>query len=119
MVTSSPSSGGDGAVGNWLDAGTLDDVWEGEMCAVSLDAVDVLLCNVDGQVHAYQDRCPHLANPLSEGELDGTTSSPAPPTSGSFDARTGNGVNPEDACLQRFPVRVDGDRIFVNLDQVG
>jgi nitrite reductase/ring-hydroxylating ferredoxin subunit len=34
-----------------------------------LGAVDVLLCNIDGQVHANQDRCPHLANPLSEGEL--------------------------------------------------
>jgi toluene monooxygenase system ferredoxin subunit len=36
-----------------------------------------------------------------------------------FDARTGNGVNPEDACLRRFPVRVDGDRILVHLEQVG
>jgi len=43
MVTSSPSSEGDGAVGDWLEAGTLDDVWEGEMCAVNLAAVDVLL----------------------------------------------------------------------------
>jgi len=118
MVTPSPSSGGDGAVGDWLDAGTLEDVWEGEMCAVNLGAVDVLLCNVDGQVHAYQDRCPHLANPLSDGELrDGILTCAA--HEWVFDARTGNGVNPEDACLHRFPARLDGDRILVQLGQVG
>src|SRR3982074_262567 len=118
MVTSSPSSGGDGAMGDWLDAGTLEDVWEGEMRAVSLGSVDVLLCSIDGQVHAYQDRCPHLANPLSEGELrDNILTISAP--EGVFDARTVNGVTPEDACRRRFPVRVDGDRILVHLEQVG
>jgi toluene monooxygenase system ferredoxin subunit len=105
-------------VGDWLDAGTLDDVWEGEMCAVSLGAVDVLLCNVDGQVHAYHDRCPHLANPLSDGELRENTLTCAA-HEWVFDARTGDGVNPEDACLRRFPVRVDGDRILVQLGEVG
>ena len=118
MVTSSPSSEGDGAVADWLDAGTLDDVWEGEMCAVSLGAVDVLLCNIDGQVHAYQNRCPHLANRLSEGELRENFLTCAA-HEWVFDAQTGNGVNPEDACLQRFPVRIDGDRIWVRLGQVG
>jgi toluene monooxygenase system ferredoxin subunit len=105
-------------MGDWLDAGTLEDVWEGEMCAVSLGSVDVLLCNIDGQVHAYQDRCPHLANPLSEGELRDNVLTCAA-HEWVFDARTGNGVNPEDACLRRFPVRVDGDRILVQLGQVG
>ncbi|MCV7350216.1 Rieske 2Fe-2S domain-containing protein [Mycobacterium parmense] len=88
------------------------------MCAVTLGAVDVLLCNVAGQVHAYQDRCPHLANPLSEGELQGNILTCAA-HEWVFDAQTGNGVNPEDACLRRFPVRVDGDRILVHLGVVG
>lgn len=104
-------------MGDWLDAGTLEDVWEGEMCAVTLGAVDVLLCNIEGRVHAYQDRCPHLANPLSRGELRGNILTCAA-HEWVFDARTGNGVNPEDACLRRFPVRVDGDRILVHLGEV-
>jgi toluene monooxygenase system ferredoxin subunit len=116
MVTSSPSSGADGAGGDWLEAGTLDDVWEGEMYAVNLAAVDVLLCNIDGHVYAYQDRCPHLANPLSEGELRENIVTCAA-HEWAFDARTGKGVNPEDACLRRFAVRVDGDRILVQLGQ--
>jgi toluene monooxygenase system ferredoxin subunit len=99
-------------VADWVDAGTLDDVWEGEMRAVSVGSVDVVLCNVDGQVHAYEDRCPHLANPLSDGELQDDVLTCAA-HEWVFDARTGTGLNPKDACLQRFPVRIDGDRIFV------
>jgi toluene monooxygenase system ferredoxin subunit len=117
MVTSSPSSEGDGAVADWLEAGTLDDVWAGEMRAVRLGAVDVLLCNVDGQVHAYHDRCPHLSNPLSDGELQDDVLTCAA-HEWVFDARTGNGVNPKDTCLQRFPVRIDGDHIFVRPRQL-
>lgn len=117
MVTSSPSNAGDGAAGAWLDAATLDDVWEGEMCAVSPSGVDVVLCNVGGRVYAYRDRCPHLANPLSEGDLRESLLTCAA-HEWVFDARTGNGVNPEDARLQRVPVRVDGDRILLRLGEV-
>ncbi|BBZ25874.1 assimilatory nitrite reductase small subunit [Mycolicibacterium madagascariense] len=103
---------------DWVDAGTLDDVWEGEMCAVSLGAVDVVLCHVDGEVHAYRDRCPHLANPLSPGELrDNLLTCPA--HEWVFDARTGRGVNPEGTALHRLSVRVDGERILVHLGQLG
>lgn len=118
MVTSSPSSGGDGVVEKWLQAGTLESLWEGEMCAVSLGAVDVVLCNIDGEVHAYQDRCPHLAKPLSEGHLRENLLTCAA-HEWVFDALTGNGVNPEGVRLQRFPVRIDEDRIFVRMGEAG
>ena len=38
----------------WRYAGTLDDIWAGEMRAVNLGAVDVLLCNLDGTLVAYE-----------------------------------------------------------------
>ena len=98
----------------WRYAGSLDDIWAGEMTAVNLGAADVLLCNLDGTLVAYEDRCPHLASPLSEGALDGDVL-----TCGAhewqFDARTGRGVNPASACLRRYPVRLDGEQIFVGL----
>ena len=49
---------GDGTVAVWRYAGSLDDIWAGEMRAVHLGAVDVLLCNVDGMLVAYQDQVP-------------------------------------------------------------
>jgi toluene monooxygenase system ferredoxin subunit len=69
MVTSSRSSDGDSTVAVWRYAWSRGDIWEGEMRAVNLGAVDVLLCNLDGTLVAYEDQCPHLANSLSEGVL--------------------------------------------------
>jgi toluene monooxygenase system ferredoxin subunit len=114
MATSSRSSEADSAGPAWLYAGTLDDIWEGEMRGVNLGAVDVLLCNVDGEVFAYEDRCPHLVNPLSQGVLRDHVLTCAA-HEWMFDARTGHGVNPASACLHRYPVRLDGDRIFVGV----
>ena len=115
-VTSSRSSDGDSTMAVWRYAGTLDDIWAGEMRAVNLGAVDVLLCNLDGTLVAYEDRCPHLANPLSEGVLaDGVLTCAA--HEWEFDVRTGRGVNPASACLHRYPVRLDGERIFVGVGE--
>jgi len=86
------------------------------MVTVAVGAVDVLLCNIDGEVFAYEDRCPHLANPLSKGALDAQVLTCAA-HEWAFDVRTGNGVNPTAACLRRFPVRIDGNTILVCPDR--
>ncbi|HEY3717449.1 MAG TPA: Rieske 2Fe-2S domain-containing protein [Jatrophihabitantaceae bacterium] len=102
----------------WLYAGTLDDVWAGEMVAVTLGSVDVLLCNLDGELLAYEDRCPHLANPLSQGVLHDRVLTCAA-HEWMFDVGTGHGVNPAGACLHRYPVRLEGERIFVDVGPDG
>jgi toluene monooxygenase system ferredoxin subunit len=99
----------------WTFAGTLDELWQGEMLSVSVQAVDVLLCNVDGQVLAYEDRCPHLGGALSKGVLDGRVLRCAA-HEWEFNACTGRGVNPSAACLRRYAVRLDGDAILVDLE---
>lgn len=117
MATSSMSNEDDGTVAAWRYAGSLDDLWAGEMCAVNLGAVDVLLCNLDGMLVAYEDRCPHLANRLSEGVLSGDGVLTCAAHEWEFDARTGCGINPASACLHRYPVRLDGMRIFVGVGE--
>jgi nitrite reductase/ring-hydroxylating ferredoxin subunit len=114
MATSSQSSAADTPPAVWRYAGTLDDLWEGEVRGVNLGGVDVVLCNVDGELFAYEDRCPHLANPLSHGVLNHNTLRCAA-HEWEFDARTGQGVNPQAARLKPFPVRVDDDRIFIQI----
>jgi len=89
-------------------------LWEGEVRGIDLGGVDVLLCNVDGELFAYEDRCPHLANPLSHGVLNHNTLRCAA-HEWEFDARTGQGVNPQTAHLKPFPVRLDDDRIFIQI----
>jgi toluene monooxygenase system ferredoxin subunit len=95
-------------------AGDLDDLWEGEMLAVTVGAVDLVMCNVEGQVFAYADRCPHLASRLSVGRFDGRLITCAA-HEWVFDALGGSGVNPAQACLRRYPAWVIGNEIYVDL----
>jgi toluene monooxygenase system ferredoxin subunit len=103
-------------VAGWRYAGSLDDIWAGEMRAVSLGTSDVLLINLDGTLFAYEDRCPHLANLLSEGALSDAVLTCAA-HEWQFDVRTGRGVNPASACLHPYPVRLDGLGIFVDVGE--
>ncbi len=93
--------------------GTLDDLWEGDMRSVMLGGREVLLCNVEGAVFAYDDPCPHLGNLLSTGTLEGHVLTCAA-HEWSFDMRTGAGINPAGVCLHRYPVQLDGDRVLIN-----
>ena len=114
MATYSRLSVADTPPAAWRYAGTVDDLWEGEVRGVKVGGVHVVLCNVDGELFAYEDRCPHLANPLSDGALQQSTLRCAA-HEWEFDARTGQGVNPQAARLKPFPVRLDDDRIFIQI----
>ena len=46
---------------------------EGELVGVDVAGTPVVICNVDGEIRAWEDRCPHRFVPLSKGTLDGET----------------------------------------------
>ena len=43
----------------------------GQMKAIEHGGLSILLCNVDGEIHAVENQCSHAAVPLIEGELEG------------------------------------------------
>src|SRR5260370_28930422 len=54
----------------WYEIMPFDDLWIGEMLGVEVGGVKVLLINVEDEVQAYLDRCPHRPSALSEGNFD-------------------------------------------------
>lgn len=91
--------------GTWTRALELDDLWEGDMTAVTVAATSVLLLNVDGEVRAYRNRCPHQDWALDEGDFDGETLICSRHL-WEFDARSGAGINPDNCRLADLPCRV-------------
>lgn len=91
-----------------------DDLWAGEMAGLQVGDLPVLLVNVDGDIRAYEDRCPHRGVRLSRGRLEGGTI-----TCGahdwSYDACTGRGINPRSVALCPLPVFVEGEEILVEI----
>jgi len=95
---------------------TLDDLWSGEMTSVVVGGKHVLLININDIIHAYEDACPHKRTPLNAGSLDGTVLTCAT-HQWEFDACTGAGINPDNACLEAFAVKVQNGDILVDVDQ--
>jgi len=91
------------------------ELWTGESVGVEVEGRKILLCNVDGRVSAFDDRCAHQGWPLSRGTLVAAELTCAL-HGWRYDACTGAGVNPRGVALRAYPVRIaDGD-ILVDVD---
>lgn len=96
---------------------SLDDLWEGEMKVFPVGKLDVLMVNVQaGVVRAFHNLCPHQDQPLEDGTLDGKILTCAAHL-WQFDVETGEGVNPSSCRLKQYPVRIEGDDIYIDVDR--
>lgn len=97
---------------------TVDDLWEGEMEAFSVNGHEVLLvCAEGGAVRAFQGMCPHQDISLAEGKFDGEKII-CRAHLWQFAACNGKGINPADCALAEYPVQVEGDDILVKTEGV-
>jgi toluene monooxygenase system ferredoxin subunit len=92
-----------------------EDLWSGEMARVDVNGENILLVNLDDRFYAFADACPHQNSRLSEGNLMDNTLRCAR-HHWEFDVCTGRGINPQNACLKMFPVKIDGEDILVDLN---
>ena len=93
---------------------SLADLKPGTMIDVELGERLIVICNVAGELHAMDGRCPHRDGPLGQGALHGTMVV-CPWHAWEFDCVTGrNDYNPE-LRQAKFNVRVDGDDILVDI----
>ncbi|WP_161966075.1 Rieske (2Fe-2S) protein [Steroidobacter cummioxidans] len=73
------------------------------------------LVNLNGEIYALDDACPHEAGPMSEGAIEGDEIV-CPWHASRFDVRTGRvTMDPAVAGLATYKVRVVGDAVEVEL----
>lgn len=90
----------------------VDDLWDGEMESVEIDGTEILLVKHDGAFLALQGICPHQDIPLVEGKFEnGIVTCRA--HLWQFDATTGQGVNPSNCRLKRYPVAIEDGQVLV------
>ena len=94
-----------------------EDLWSGEMMGLEVNGKRILLVNIDNHVYAYADACPHQNSRLSEGTLTDKILR-CTRHHWEFDVCSGSGVNPQNACMEPFPIRLDGEDILVDIDCV-
>ena len=74
----------------------------------------VALFNIDGEFHALDGICPHAGGPLGQGELKGNVVT-CPWHGWQFDVTSGQHCLNARIEQTRFPVRVEGEGIYVEI----
>jgi 3-phenylpropionate/trans-cinnamate dioxygenase ferredoxin subunit len=89
------------------------EVAPGTALRVVVDGVEILLCNVGGEIYAIEDVCTHDGGALDQGELEGHCIV-CPRHGATFDVRTGEALTlPAVMPVMKFDVEVRGDDVFV------
>ena len=78
----------------------------------TVDGLKLLVVNSGDDFFAYQAMCPHQEVPLCEGLYDGAVLT-CHQHLWQWDIRTGAAMGLAEAPLESFPVRVEGDSLFV------
>jgi nitrite reductase/ring-hydroxylating ferredoxin subunit len=96
--------------------GIVDEVGPGEIKQYIVDDRFVALCNVDGELHAFEDVCTHQFAHLSEGEF--TDSEVKCPLHGAkFDVGTGAAKSlPAIKPVPKHEVKVENGNVYVALN---
>lgn len=96
----------------WIDVTDAADLPPGaKVCTAQ-----VVVANVDGNLHAIENHCPHAGMPLGEGELRGKIIT-CPFHGYAFRIDTGLNVDyPDDVPAKTLPVRVENGTVQVDID---
>jgi 3-phenylpropionate/trans-cinnamate dioxygenase ferredoxin subunit len=92
-----------------------NEIGVGEAHRVVVDGVEVLLCNVGGDIYAVEDICTHDGGALDQGQLDGARIE-CSRHGATFDVRTGEALTlPAVMPLPKYAVRIDGEDVYVTV----
>jgi len=116
----------------FIQAAKVSDIAPGGMLGVKLNGVDLAICNYEGKFYAVSRKCGHASAYLERGTLTGYILT-CPLHYAQFDITTGEALSgpvpeaPESKYadpaaaelrtvgLGTYPVRIDGDLIYVEV----
>ena len=100
---------------DWIEIGTLDDIPRQGARVVRRVGGDIAVFRtLDDQIFALRDKCPHKGGPLSQGIVHGNKVA-CPLHDWKISLDTGMAVAPDAGCAARFPVRLEGGKIYLSL----
>ena len=100
----------------WIDALAADDLPNDDVIGVVVAGKDIAIYTVGDDVFATDNICTHGHARLCDGFLDGHDIE-CPLHQGKFDVRNGKATcEPATEALRTYPVRIEGQRVFLQID---
>jgi nitrite reductase (NADH) small subunit len=87
----------------------------GGVAEMEVEGVAVCIANHGGELSALDNWCPHRRGPLGQGWLEGEAVV-CPWHSWAFNLKTGAAEPPEQAKVDVFPLKVEGDEILIDIE---
>ena len=88
----------------------------GQVAEAEVEGVSVCLANVNGELSALDNVCPHRQGPLGQGWLEGEVVI-CPWHSWAFHAKTGLAEYPAEERVDAFPLRLEGEDVLVDIER--
>jgi nitrite reductase (NADH) small subunit len=102
----------------WYEIGTIDDIpRRGARCVVAPQGKIGIFRTVDDRIFAIEDHCPHKRGPLSQGIVHGTAVT-CPLHNWVISLETGKALGADEGAVKTIPVKVEGGRISIALEDL-
>ncbi len=93
-------------------------VLNGQGKTFTINGQHVAVFNIDGELFAFEDECPHVGGSLGSGKLEGKLVT-CPNHGWQFDVTDGKCVTvdrcDDGALVETYPVRIENDEIILSL----
>jgi len=102
----------------WIDLGPLRDFPPGSKNCIKVESKPLVICNVDGELFALANVCPHAGLPLGDGEIVGKVIT-CPYHGYTYHVQTGRNIDfpNEEPPVPTYPVRTVSGRVAVQLKE--
>lgn len=99
----------------WIEVGKVDSIpRQGARVVERPEGNIAVFRTIDDEVFALADKCPHKGGPLSQGIVHGKKVA-CPLHDWRIHLDSGEAVAPDEGCAASYPVRLEGDTIFLSL----
>jgi nitrite reductase (NADH) small subunit len=101
---------------DWIEVGVISDIPKlGARVVVTSQSGNIAVFRTaDDRIFALRDECPHKKGPLSQGIVHGDRVA-CPLHDWKIHLGTGIAVAPDEGCAATFPIKLEGNRIFLSL----
>jgi nitrite reductase/ring-hydroxylating ferredoxin subunit len=105
-------------VSTWIAVAETAKLQEGVPLLVKPRGIGILLFKRGDAVYAVRNKCPHMACPMEQGDLDEFALT-CPCHGWTFDIRDGSFVRAPQIKVAIYATKIEGDNVLIDFDEEG